>query len=84
MSLHSLAGSCRQINSLAKASKSDCFIHSDDGRLAATAVKHRGQYHLNITRPAAKLVTVMATRATPYNDDTLELWHRRTGHLSMS
>lgn len=30
------------------------------------------------------LVTTMATRATPYNNDTLELWHWRTGHLSMN
>lgn len=64
-------------------SNNDCLVLLD-GRLAATAVKHRGQYHLNITRPTAMLVTALAARSTPFNDEALELWHRRTGHFSMA
>lgn len=61
----------------------DCLVLLN-GKLAAAAVKHCGQYHLNITQPTAMLVTALATRSTLFNNEILELWHQRTGHLSMA
>jgi len=61
----------------------DCRIIAPDGNQVLHAVKHRGQYELQLARSTNTVTALTANHASKYNDDTLKLWHRRTGHLGM-
>jgi len=61
----------------------ECRIIAPDGNQFLHAVKHRGQYELQLARTTDSVTALAANHMSKYNDESLKLWHRRTGHLGM-
>ena len=61
----------------------DCNIYAADGKQCIHAIERNGQYEVQLLCPKAMVSAMALQHASRYNEATIQLWHRRTGHLGI-
>jgi len=69
-------------------SNDDCAITTKDNRAVGAALKQGNVYTLNVIYPTSYVAALIKQNmkalvtSLAYNDEAVELWHRRMGHLN--